>query len=282
MRGVDFSWARPGGAAIKAAGFDFAIRYVPYPGHGGKGLSVAEIDDLHANGVSIAMVYESTAERPLAGYDAGVFDATATQRAFDALGIPDSRPCYFAVDFDAQPGQYSVIDAYLQGAASVMGSGRIGVYGSHNMVKHCHDYGTARWFWQALAWSGGRHFDGRHLYQSLNGQFINGGEVDFNEAYAADFGQWPVEDEVTREEMDALKARLDAIELGVWSGSEEKDAAGNLIPVAERLTVAQYRRDEIAKGNAQSIAQRATQANLPRPVTVPPHDHEYTGRTAKS
>lgn len=99
-----------------------------------------------------------------------------------------------------------------------------------------------------------------------------------------DHNYWFIpEDEVTREEYDALITRLDKIELGVWSGSEETDEKGNLRSDAERLTRAQYRRDEIAKGNAQSIAQRATQANIPRPVTVPPHDHPTpAGRTGMS
>ena len=194
MNGIDYSWARPGGAAIKAAGFDFVARYVPYPGDTGKGLDVAELADLRANGLGVGLVFESTANRALEGFTVGIADALTCLHAVKALGFPDSRPIYFAVDFDAQPGQYSVIDAYLQGAASVMGFSRIGVYGSYNVVKHCADYGTARWFWQAKAWSGGHHFEGRHLYQSEFGQFINGGEVDFNVAYAADFGQWPAEE----------------------------------------------------------------------------------------
>jgi hypothetical protein len=195
-QGVDFSWARPGGAAIRAAGFEFVVRYCPYPGDQGKGLTREEIADYRANGLAIAMVFESTAGRAAStnGYANGAEDAQQCEESVAALRFPSHLPIYFAVDFDAQPSQLPAIDDYLQGAASVLGLGRVGVYGSYRVVAHCHAAGTAAWFWQALAWSGGRLFPERHIYQSLNGQEINGGAVDYNEA-ADEFGQWKAEED---------------------------------------------------------------------------------------
>lgn len=272
--GVDYSWARPGGAALAAVGYQFAVRYVPYPGHSGKGLTVAELMDLHEHGIAVALVFESTAERPLGGYEAGVYDAMATVKACDALGWPDGRPVYFAVDFDIQPAQYPALTGYMQGVVSVLGVARVGVYGGIRALEHCAANGLATWFWQALAWSGGRRFKGRHMYQYLNGQTVNGGEVDLNAAYFEDYGQWAGEEQVTREEYDALMRRIEDIELGVWSGSEEKDAMGVLKSRTERLEAAAYRRDAIAAGNAQSIGERATSALIRPPATIPPHEHD--------
>ncbi len=190
MKGVDYSWARPGGAAIKSAGFDFAVRYVPYRGDAGKGLTKDELADLHANGVGVALVFESTANRALEGRPSGSADAIVVMDALSRLGWPDRPPVYFAVDFDATPEQQMPIDDYLRGAADVLGLSRVGVYGGYWVVKRCWENGTAKWLWQTYAWSGGNVHPEVHIYQYQNGQKLNGGDVDYNEARKNDFGQW--------------------------------------------------------------------------------------------
>lgn len=227
-RGVDYSWARPGGAALKAAGYSFAVRYVPYVGDQGKGLTTGELADLRANGIAVALVFEQVAERPLQGRRAGLDDAATSVRALEALGLPATMPVYFAVDFDAQGGQFDVIDDYFRAVNEVIGKSRTGVYGGYDTLARCRAMGTASYFWQALAWNRGRTFEGRHLYQSGQGT-VNGGEVDFNESYAADFGQWPreeasVPDVELRREVDELKRALFA---GPGSG-HQGDADGGL------------------------------------------------------
>lgn len=199
MKGVDYSWSRPGGAAIKAAGFDFVMRYVDYPGAGAKGLQRAEVDELHANGLAVGIVWETEANRVLAGYGAGVADAQASLAALHALGAPDSMVVYFAVDFDAQPLHYPFIDDYFRGCVSVMGILRVGVYGSFAIVEHCHEVGTAAWFWQTYAWSSGQKSSWRHVYQFSNGETLNGASVDYNEAYG-EFGGWFSEEVEMRDE----------------------------------------------------------------------------------
>ena len=126
--GVDYSWARPGGAALKAAGKTFAVRYLLQDGQGGKGLDRSEYDDLIANGIDVAVVYETYAARAKSGSAGGVEDAHAAQAALNALGLPNNMPIYFAVDYDAPESDQGVIDAYLRGAASVIGMDRVGVY----------------------------------------------------------------------------------------------------------------------------------------------------------
>src|SRR5260221_10834714 len=100
------------------------MRYAPYGGVA-KGLGVAERDDLLAHGLSIGMVFESTAGRALSGAAAGVTDAKIVQAGFAALGFPASMPCYFGVDFDASLAQQPLIDAYLDGAASILGAEQV-------------------------------------------------------------------------------------------------------------------------------------------------------------
>jgi len=188
IEGVDFSWARPGGAALVASGKRFVVRYLTGDG---KALTAAEVADYHDHGLSIALVFETTKGRALGGQAAGTVDGQSARNAAAALGIPTAVPIYFAVDFDASADQQPAIDAYLKGAASVLGRDRIGVYGGLRVVTRCHDNATARWFWQTYAWSGGKIAPFIHLYQYHNGQTINHGAVDFCRAYRANFGQWP-------------------------------------------------------------------------------------------
>lgn len=209
--GVDYSWSRPGGAAIKAAGFEFVMRYCPYIGDEGKGLTASELADLQDNGLAVGLVYESTAGRPLSGRDAGIVDAIVARAAMEQLGFPASRPMYFAVDFDANQTHFAQIDGYLGGAASILGAERVGVYGGIEVIDHCAHAGTAHWFWQTYAWSGGRISQFTHVFQYRNGQTLNGGSVDYNEALKPDFGQWEVDDFMaflTEEQQKKLLMRL--------------------------------------------------------------------------
>lgn len=189
LQGVDYSWARPGGKTLKDAGKHFAVRYIPYPGHGGKGLGAAERDDLLNNGVSIAMVFESYVGRPKEGFGAGAADAAESDRQLKALGFPANTPVYFAVDFDAAESQQGVIDDYLRGCASVIGADRVGVYAGYWVIKRCKENNTAKWLWQTYAWSGGNVHPDIHLYQYKNGQDLNGA-VDYCEARQENYGQW--------------------------------------------------------------------------------------------
>lgn len=246
VRGVDYSWARPGGKAIREAGFTFAMRYVPYPGDGGKGLTRGEVDDLHANGVAVGLVFESTANRALGGRIAGLRDGNVVVEACEQLGWPDYEPVYFAVDFDATPEQQPAIDEYLRGAAVPLGLPLVGVYGGYHVVKRCWENGTAKWLWQTYAWSGGLVHPEVHVYQYLNGQTLNGGEVDYNEARKADFGAWLPSPAAPSD------ITLDDIVLALFAGKEQVAARPTR---AQRLTYARNRVREAANGEAVSLVE---------------------------
>jgi hypothetical protein len=108
--------------------------------------------------------------------------------------MPDDRPIYFSVDWDADSSDWAAIDAALRGAASVIGADRVGVYGSYATVAHCHAAGTAKWFWMTYAWSKGKEPPAYvHLYQYRNTQNIGGADCDFVRALKDDYGQWGVD-----------------------------------------------------------------------------------------
>jgi len=174
--GVDYSWSRPGGAALAAAGKCFAGRYL-YPG-GGKGLTAGEVNDLHAHGILVFTIFESSAMRALDGFAAGAADARTAQGQLAACGLPADQVVYFGVDFDATDAQLAAIDDYLHGAGSVHGQELVGVYGSYRVTTHCRASGSAPHGFQTYAWSWLNHVnqidDGADFYQYNNGQTLNG------------------------------------------------------------------------------------------------------------
>ncbi|MFI5780557.1 DUF1906 domain-containing protein [Nocardia sp. NPDC051570] len=190
--GLDYAAARPGGSAIRAAGYDFVVRYLS-PGGAtlpDKLLTPEEAADLRAYGVSIVSNWETTATRMLDGYAAGVTDARAALDQVLRCGGRTDRPIYFSADFDATAEQQSAIDAYLDGAASVLGRANTGLYGGYWPVSRALDAGSARWAWQTTAWSGGKVEQRRQLSQTGGQVLVAGVVCDVNEAETEDFGQW--------------------------------------------------------------------------------------------
>lgn len=191
MFGVDYAWGRPGAKALTTAGVHFAARYLSHDTTG-KNLTKAEAVLLSQAGIAIVVVWETTAKRSLAGHAAGVQDARDADAEAKACGMPAGRPIYFAVDFDASAGQEAAISAYLDGAASVLGKDRTGVYGGYNVVKHALDGDHCRWAWATYAWSGGRWDSRAQLQQYSNDHIIGGVGLDYDRSMRADYGQWTV------------------------------------------------------------------------------------------
>lgn len=185
--GVDLSFARPGGAALAAAGKKFVARYLYADGEGGKGLDKDEMADYAAHGLELVLIYESTAQRALDGFAAGVADAQAVAAQLAALGLPGDVPVYHAIDFDITDAQKPVAAQYLLGAKSVRGSA-VGEYGGYWCVKYMAENNICSWHMQTYAWSGGQWHAAAQLQQYLNGQNINGA-VDLQRSKSDNYGQ---------------------------------------------------------------------------------------------
>lgn len=211
-QGIDYSFG--GGvtaAQIKGAGKVFVARYLDYLPNG-KVINKTEADNLLKAGLAIVLVFESTANRMLGGHAAGVSDAKEADKQATALGMK-GIPVYFACDFDATPGNQTPINAYLDGAASVIGKGRVGIYGGFWPVNRALSAGKATYAWQTYAWSAAGSVTPAHAVRvtsvaghALSGPFLfddraqlrqgPGGKigpasVDFDESEKSDYGQWP-------------------------------------------------------------------------------------------
>ena len=190
-QGVDYAWGRPGVTALEHAGEHFAVRYLSHDATG-KNLTRAEAEELSKAGIALVCVWETSANEALNGYGAGRADAQAAKAEAHACGMPDGRPIYFAVDFDAGSGDQAAINAYLDGAASVLGKGATGIYGGYYPVKRAMDGGHCDWGWQTYAWSAGQWYPGAQLQQYSNDHIIGGVGLDFDRSTKPDYGQWVV------------------------------------------------------------------------------------------
>ncbi|HYV35072.1 MAG TPA: glycoside hydrolase domain-containing protein [Gemmataceae bacterium] len=189
-QGVDYSVDRPSPSALKAAGYDFVVRYVS-PAGNAKNITPSEAQALQSAGIDIILVFESTANRMLDGFAAGVADANTAVTVATAAGAPQGFFCYFACDFDASQSDQAPINAYLDGAASALGSvSRVGFYGGYGPVKNVLDAGKATKGWQTAAWSGGIRDSRISLFQHAGAVSIAGGSCDIDDGYASDLGQW--------------------------------------------------------------------------------------------
>ena len=170
-------------AAHHSVGSTFACRYL-------RELWASEVNELIGGGVNVVLIHERLADAALGGHAYGVRDAKDALGSANALGAPTRVPIYFAVDFDETPGQAPVVADYFKGVASVVGLGRTGAYGGYWTVSRLFNAGLIKYGWQTYAWSGS-NFDGRcQLFQYSNDHYVAGVNVDYDHAYAADYGQW--------------------------------------------------------------------------------------------
>lgn len=203
LEGVDYV-SGPTGAELYADGKRFSMRYAPYRTSlnpltwTAKGITAAQYKDLTSHGIAVGIVFETTAARALGGYSNGVYDAKLAVEGLQTQGVP-WRVIYFAVDFDANVGQRTwdpnaaaLLKAYLDGAASVIGRQKVGIYGGFYVIEWALSHGYAVWGWQTYAWSGGRVSTRAHVLQYHNGVVLNGKSVDLDRSLKTDFGQLPV------------------------------------------------------------------------------------------
>lgn len=302
---VDYSWGRVGGTdisharAVAAAGYVGAIRYLCHPADGIKRLQAGELAALHGAGLAVGLVWETTADRAGQGRGAGTADAVQANAQADALGWPDDRPIFFAVDFDARPDQ---VAPYFAGAVAT--SVRpVGVYGHYGIVEA---FAALPFRWQCAAWSGfgagsggslrspaerqGRRLSQHaQLYQHVG--YVLGDTCDANDVLAPDWGGWhpdhptpttvPQEDDMpSLEEVDALvskrlgeqddrlkatiEAKLDAVlvnvdPVGVAAGTPGKGPSYLRSEVGAALAILQAR-NEGGGVDVQALAEQLAAA----------------------
>lgn len=190
---LDHATSPPGAAAIRAAGYVGSVRYLrrrsPW---WGTPLTTAEVDDYRVHGLGLALVYQDNDKgRVLQGFAAGAEDARWALAEAMAVGVALPRCIYFAADRDLiSPAEIAAVLAYLDGAASVLGRDRVGIYGEADLIDAAVP-AHATFGWQPIAWSRGRvSVHARILQLAIAQQTrVNGVLCDRNNVLNPDWGQ---------------------------------------------------------------------------------------------
>ncbi|WP_217702896.1 DUF1906 domain-containing protein [Corynebacterium sp. Marseille-P4321] len=199
---VDYSAGVPSARSVKAAGHIGAVRYVSERRPGadwmrGKPVTLRETQDFKANGLATASVYQfgraETADWKRGAAGAAVH-APQAMRLHAAAGGPTGRPIYVAIDDNPTLQQFnSLISPYLRafGVALETAGYKLGVYGNYWTIAWCLEDRIGSYFWQHDWGSQGKIHPRANIHQVARWQaHIDGVQVDINNVYAADWGQW--------------------------------------------------------------------------------------------
>ena len=199
---VDYSAGVPSASAVKAAGHMGAVRYVSDRRPGaewmrGKPVTIGETRDYKANGLAVASVYQF-GRAETADWKRGALGAAAhapkAMALHTAAGGPTGRPIYVAIDDNPTLEQFNnQINPYLtaMGAAFSAAGYQLGVYGNYYTIAWCLEDGIGSYFWQHDWGSRGKVHPRANLHQVAGQQAsIQGVQVDINNVYASDWGQW--------------------------------------------------------------------------------------------
>lgn len=236
-----FDCARPVTATqarqLAAMGFTFAARYLVPARLAWKRLIREEAEAITAAGMQVVSVFETSANRPSGGATAGHSDGVEAFNEAHLIKQPLGSAIYFAVDYDASPKDYDLIEQYLRAAKTAIGGYRVGVYGSASVIDEMARRKAADCFWQTYAWSHGVKSKNANIYQYSNGQDVSGVSLDLNESFGGE-GWWntkaPVVVKPTPDEEDEPNLK-----------KADADKVIALLSAAHGLTNSKEARDEV-------------------------------------
>lgn len=162
LKALDYSFARPPVAELRAAGIGLVVRYDGPVGPGQKGLSKDEAQALRAAGIAIGVVHEGSAGDAKLGTVKGSSDAVNSTERLDLVGCPRSAAVFFACDTFCTVGE---VRPYFQGVRP-HNPRPVGWYGGLGVGLQLHAEGLVDHVWAANAtsWSG---FSGPNAFAEL-------------------------------------------------------------------------------------------------------------------
>jgi|SRR5579875_31595 len=158
-----------------------------------KGLTIDEAKTILASGLNLFSIFEKGPT------EVSYFTSAQAQKdakdAMDwakAVGQPNGTAIYFTVDYDAQSKDFPSILAYFKALKSSLNGYKIGAYGKYDVLNMLHANNAADYWFQTIAWSGGKRCSFNNLYQFQCDKTMCGIDVDFNniEKDTADIGAW--------------------------------------------------------------------------------------------
>lgn len=196
MTVLALDYARPVTPAQLPAGVG-VLRY--WPKQGGSrvvvGLGRDEITSLTATGRPFATIYEAPSATWMAGgYGAGQQAGRWLAAQFEAAGHTP-RAVYLAADKNTLATE--AVNACLDGAASVLGRGIVGLYGYLPQLVAAHAGRHASWWWLTGRYVDPGAYPWIHVYQCQGSQpegipttiMVGGEKADVNMIFRPDWGQ---------------------------------------------------------------------------------------------
>lgn len=174
-------------AQMRAMELSFVGRYFSqYPS---KNLTRGEVVDLGQNGFNLFSIYEDGVNDWARDYNGGVDNARRYLNQAAALGVPLTRPCYFAVDTDINPNE-ARLHGYFEGINSILGTARVGAYGSTGVLRSLKSANLVDFTFRTMstAWNGGAG-NANEFSITQNGYINNQFDRDATSTNP-DFGQW--------------------------------------------------------------------------------------------
>lgn len=201
--GVDYAFGpHPSVSALKAATIDrggdsgpvrFVMRYIGSKVYDStrseKWLNPSEAGKLLDAGFAIGLFFETRAQRAEGGHAAGAEDAKVIAKELAYCGLPADMPVLSAVDYDTTVGPN--ITGYFTALSDARGVDATGVYGGIKVVDALFAERLVKFGCQTLAWSGGKWSTRAQTQQFTGSKTLGGADVDYQQAMAVDFGQYP-------------------------------------------------------------------------------------------
>jgi len=171
---------------MRSMGLSFVGRYFSqYPS---KNLTRGEVVDLGTNGFDIFSIYEDGVNDYMGGYNKGIENAHRALNQGQMVGMPLTRPFFFAVDKDVDPNDYNLHE-YFSGISNVLGGMRRGCYGSTGVLRALKHAELIDFTFRTMSvgWSGGAGNPGE--FNITQTGYINDA-FDRDANATGDFGQW--------------------------------------------------------------------------------------------
>lgn len=138
---------------LRENGISFVGRYL-VPVTLWKALTAKEAADIRAAGLALMLCWELGGEDLKQGAAKGAEHGARARELAEAFGVPAGVTIYFAVDYNAQPADYLLIEQYMLAAQTALGGRYVaGLYGHERIVEYLAQRGSVKKFWQCVAWS---------------------------------------------------------------------------------------------------------------------------------